>query len=71
MRAVGAIEMTEPDNKNLRTDGMQDSDDWESAALRRVAPHVEALPEFPAEAEDFGWEESVLQNLRKRIAAND
>jgi hypothetical protein len=41
--------------------------DWESVALRRVAARVEELPELPAEAEDFGWEMSVLEKLRKRL----
>ena len=44
--------------------------DWESVALSRVAARVEelpALPALPAEAEDFGWEASVLEKLRKRL----
>ena len=41
--------------------------DWESVALSRVAPRVEELPDLPAEAEDFGWEASVLEKLRKRL----
>ena len=48
-----------------------DADNWEAAALRRVARHVEALPEAPPEAEDFGWEEGVLEKLRKRLATNE
>lgn len=48
-----------------------DAEDWESIALRRVARRVEALPESPPHADDFGWEEAVLENLRKRLAAND
>lgn len=41
--------------------------DWESAALIRVAARVEEPPGLPAEAEDFGWEASVLEKLRKRL----
>jgi hypothetical protein len=41
--------------------------DWESVALSRVVARFEALPELPAEAEDFGWEASVLEKLRKRL----
>ena len=43
------------------------ADDWESVALSRVAARVEDLPELPHEAEDFGWEVSVLEKLRKRL----
>jgi len=41
--------------------------DWESVALSGVVARVEELPELPAEAEDFGWEASVLEKLRKRL----
>lgn len=41
--------------------------DWESAALSRIAARVEALPALPGEAEDFGWEASVLEKLRLRL----
>jgi hypothetical protein len=34
-----------------------------------VAARVEDLPPLPAEAEDFGWEEGVLEKLRKRLSA--
>jgi len=43
------------------------ANDWESVALSRVVARVEDLPALPAEAEDFGWEESVLEKLRKRL----
>jgi len=43
------------------------ADDWESVALSRIAARVEALPVLPAEAEDFGWEASVLEKLRLRL----
>ena len=41
--------------------------DWESVALSRVAARVDDLPALPAEAEDFGWEASVLEKLRLRL----
>jgi hypothetical protein len=41
--------------------------DWESVALRRIAARVEELPPLPVEAEDFGWEASVLEKLRLRL----
>jgi hypothetical protein len=43
------------------------ADDWESLALSRLAARVEELPALPAEAEDFGWEASVLEKLRLRV----
>lgn len=46
-------------------------DDWESVALRRIPARVEDLPVLPQEAEDFGWEEGVLEKLRKRLAADE
>lgn len=49
----------------------EDADNWEAVALSRVARHVEQLPDAPAEAEDFGWEEGVLEKLRQRLAANE
>jgi hypothetical protein len=58
--------MTQADKSNP----VLDADNWEAVALRRVARRVEDLPEPPPEAEDFGWEEDVLQKLRKRLAAN-
>jgi hypothetical protein len=48
-----------------------EADSWETVALRRVARHVEELPDVPAEAEDFGWEEGILERLRQRLAANE
>ena len=38
--------------------------DWESATLSRAIARIENLPPLPAEAEDFGWEASVLEKLR-------
>jgi hypothetical protein len=46
------------------------SDNWEAAVLRRVARRVENLPAPPPEAEDFGWEEGILEKLRRRLAAD-
>jgi hypothetical protein len=40
--------------------------DRESGTVSRVAALVEELPALPAEAEDFGWETSVLEKLRLR-----
>ena len=59
--------MTQADKKEKR----QDAENWEAITLRRVARRVEALPVSPPHADDFGWEEAVLENLRKRLAAND
>lgn len=44
---------------------------WEAVALSRVARRVEQLPAAPDEAEDFGWEEGILEKLRQRLAANE
>jgi hypothetical protein len=44
---------------------------WEALALSRVARHVEALPVPPEEGEDFGWEEAVLEKLRKRLSRGE
>jgi hypothetical protein len=44
---------------------------WEALALSRVARHVEALPTPSDEAEDFGWEEGVLEKLRKRLSQGE
>lgn len=45
-----------------------EGDNWEAVALSRVARHVEELPP-PAEAEDFGWEEGILEKLRRHLAS--
>jgi hypothetical protein len=63
--------MMEQNTENVQPAVDLDSDDWESTVLRRVARRVEALPATPPEADDFGWEEGVLENLRKRLAANE
>ena len=54
-------------NRMRKPNDEHDSSDWESVALRRVVARVEELPELPVEAEDFGWEASVLEKLRKRL----
>jgi hypothetical protein len=69
-RTSREVDMTQPERrKEERQD--DDTDDWETIALRRVARRVESLPESPPHADDFGWEEGVLDNLRKHLAAND
>lgn len=49
----------------------EDSTNWETIALRRVARHVESLsgdPDSPADpSHDRGWEEAALRALRRRI----
>jgi hypothetical protein len=47
------------------------ADDWESVALSRATARAEELPALPAEAEDFGWETSVLERLRLRVKETD
>jgi len=54
-------------NRMPKPDDERIASDWESVALRRVVARVEELPELPVEAEDFGWEASVLEKLRKRL----
>ncbi len=58
--------------------------DWETEALQRVASRIESL-KVPAQrpgegaaphdagdpAAGFGWEESVLRNLVKRLGESD
>ena len=60
--------MTQANDKKA---GVEPDDNWEAAALRRVARRVESLPETPPEADDFGWEAAVLENLRKRLASQE
>ena len=57
--------------KDKNSQPRPDVDSWEAIALRRVRRHVEALPESPPEADDFGWEEGVLEKLRKRLSSAD
>ena len=44
-------------------------DDWESTAIRRVAPHVAAVQdEVDADdAERFGWESEALRRLSRVV----
>jgi len=44
-------------------------DNWEATVMRRLARRVENLPAPPAGTDDFGWEEEILQKLRKRLDA--
>lgn len=56
-------------NRKLQLIDERIADDWEPAALGRIAARDGELPALPAEAEDFGWEASVLEKLGKRFAA--
>jgi hypothetical protein len=44
-------------------------EDWESTAIRRVAPHVAAVQdEVAAEDEErFGWESEALRRLSREV----
>lgn len=48
-------------------------EDWESAVIRRVAPHVVAVQdevaEDAADQERFGWESEGLRRLSKVVQA--
>ncbi len=57
--------MTDPDKRKAPRD---ERANWETIALNRVARRVEDLPVTPPEADDFGWEEGVLEKLRQRLA---
>jgi hypothetical protein len=59
--------MAQPDRLSHPASSLREDDDWETRALSRVAARVEDLPPLPAEADDFGWEEEVLQKLRQRL----
>jgi hypothetical protein len=63
--------MAHPDPLSFTTTGLRQDDDWETRALSRVAPRVDDLPTAPAEADDFGWEEGVLEKLRLRLNAKE
>jgi hypothetical protein len=47
-------------------------EDWESTAIRRVAPHVAAVQDEVAadDAERFGWESEALRRL-SRVVQNE
>ena len=45
-------------------------EDWESTAIRRVAPHVAAVQDEVAAADDedaFGWESEALRRLSRVV----
>jgi hypothetical protein len=44
-------------------------EDWESTAIRRVAPHVAAVQDEVAadEEEPFGWESEALRRLSRVV----
>jgi hypothetical protein len=47
-------------------------DDWESTAIRRVAPHVAAIQdEVAADGEEpFGWESQAVRRLSRVVQDN-
>jgi hypothetical protein len=59
--------MPQPDRLPFAAPDFSQGDDWETRALSRVSARVEDLPPVPAEADDFGWEEGVLEKLRRRL----
>jgi hypothetical protein len=57
-----------------RTLVREDREDWESTAIRRVAPHVAAVQEEVAQGDDqhddaerFGWETEALRRLSRVV----
>ena len=63
--------MAQPDRLSRSAPNLSQDDDWETRALSRVAARVGDLPPVPAEADDFGWEEGVLERLRQRLNATE
>lgn len=56
-------------------DGEDDrEEDWESTAIKRVAPHVvavqEAVAEDPAAEARYGWESASLRRLSREMKRN-
>ena len=47
-------------------------DDWESTAIRRVAPHVAAVQDEVAasDEEPFGWESEAVRRLSRVVQNN-
>ena len=47
-------------------------EDWESTAIRRVAPHVAAVQDEVAgdDAEPFGWESEAVRRLSRVVQNN-
>jgi hypothetical protein len=48
---------------------VREDEDWESTAIRRVAPHVAAVQDEVAgdEADAFGWESEALRRLSRVV----
>jgi hypothetical protein len=44
-------------------------EDWESTAIRRVAPHIAAVQDEVAAADEerFGWESEALRRLSREV----
>jgi hypothetical protein len=44
-------------------------EDWESTAIRRVAPHIEAVQDAAADEDEerYGWESEALRRLSKVV----
>jgi hypothetical protein len=65
-----ASELEEDQNfdKNFDPERTLVRDDWESTAIRRVAPHVAAVQdEVDDDEERFGWESEALRRLSKVV----
>jgi hypothetical protein len=45
-------------------------EDWESTAIRRVAPHVAAVQD-EVDANDFGWESEALRRLSRVVQSRN
>jgi len=65
-RAAGSTTVASPQTAIERRAASRASDalDWESKALARVSEHVRTAP---AQDDRLGWEQTVLDVLRKRI----
>lgn len=63
--------MAQPDRLSHSEPNLRQDHDWETRALSRVAARVEDLPPVPPEADDFGWEEGVLEQLLQRLNATE
>ena len=64
-KPVAEIEEVEQDFDPERT---LVREDWESTAIRRVAPHVAAVQDEVAEDEEtFGWESEALRRLSRVV----
>lgn len=56
------IENVDPEKTLVR-------DDWESTAIRRVAPRIAQLKDEEVEGDAFGWESEGLRRLSRRLNA--